>query len=404
MTRNQLSQPRYARGNGVRIARIAGIDLAVDWSLLVIVALITASLGAGWLPAQHPEWSPLLTWGLALTASLLFIASIAMHELSHALVGRRHDVPIRRITLFVFGGMAHMDKPPPSPKAEFLMAIIGPVVSIVFGLAVTIAGLVLAQDAAVAREGDPAAIAAAIGPTATLLLWLGPINVLLGVFNLVPGFPLDGGRVLRSALWWMTGDLRKATQWAAGGGQVFGWLLMGLGIGMAFGLVVPVLGGGLVQGMWLLLIGWFLSNAARASYQQVVVSEALAGVPISDVMRSRIESVPPDLPIARLVSDYIMASDHVAFPVVQDAHLLGMVEMSDVRRAPRERWEQLRVADIMTPLDQLDTMDPSDAAVEALRRLAEHEEVAVVQGDRLLGVARRQDLVKWVAMQQPDWN
>jgi Zn-dependent protease/CBS domain-containing protein len=384
---------------GFSLGRIAGVELVADWSLLIIFALILINLGAGVFPAWHPDWSAGLVWIVALLAAVLFFVSIALHELAHAVVARRHGIPVRRITLFVFGGMAHMEREPPSPRAELLMAAIGPIVSLIIGLASIAVGSALASDA-VARYGDdPVLMARALGPISTLLLWLGPLNVLLGVFNLVPGFPLDGGRVLRAILWWRTGNLERATRWASGVGRVFAWTLMALGVSMLFGLWVPFFGTGPIQGLWFLLIGWFLNNAARASYQQLLVRSAFEDVTVADVMRRQAQVVAPDLTLEQLVRDYFMQSDQQAFPVVDgDGQLLGLVEIEHVRAVPPAQWSQVTLGEIMTPADRVDAITPEQDAIQALHRLADHEQIPVIVHGRVAGVLRRQDLMRWLAL------
>jgi Zn-dependent protease/CBS domain-containing protein len=385
------------RAGGLFLARIAGVEVRADWSLLLIIALVAFNLGAGAFPMWHPTWSPLLTWSLAIAAALLLVASIAAHELSHALMGRRHGIPIRRITLFVFGGMAHMDRAPARPRDELATALIGPIVSILIGIAATGAGLLLANRT-MPESGSIDEMAASIGPIATLLLWLGPINTLLGVFNLVPGFPLDGGRVLRAILWAVTGDLRRATRWAARTGQAIALVMVATGFAMAMGAVVPVLGGGPLQGLWLALIGWFLYKAARASVYELELRERLGHAHVLDVMRSDVETVAPELSVAGFARGHVVSSDQLEFPVVRDRELIGVVGVSDLRALPRDRWDQTTVAAIMTPAARLDVVRADDELVDALRALSAHEQVPVVDGGRLVGVARRRDLVSWMAL------
>jgi Zn-dependent protease len=203
---------------GFPLGRPFGIAVTADASLLLIFGLLVINLGAFALPSWHPNWSPLLVWVLAAIAALSFLASVLLHELSHALVGRAFNIEIRGITLFMFGGVAHLEDEPKSPRAEFLMAAAGPLMSLLIGSASTLLGLWIGRDA-FARFPDPKAAQNLLGPLPTLLLWLGPFNVFLAIFNLVPGFPLDGGRVLRAVLWWVTGDLRGATRWATMLGQ-----------------------------------------------------------------------------------------------------------------------------------------------------------------------------------------
>ncbi len=390
---------RVAVHGGIRLGRLFGIDIVADWSLLVIFALIALNLGVGLFPAWHPTWSPALVWSVALLAAVLFFASIVVHELAHALVAKRSGIPVRRITLFVFGGMAHMEREPPSPRAELLMAAVGPLVSLVLGIAAILAGSALASDVMSRYGEEPVLAMRALGPVSTLLLWLGPINVLLGLFNLIPGFPLDGGRVLRAILWWSSGNLERATRWAAGVGRAFAWVLMAAGISMLFGMRVPLLGAGVVQGLWLLLIGWFLNNAARASYQQLLVRTAFEDLTVADMMRRHPQLVAPEVTVDELVRDYFMQSDQQAFPVVGiDGRLLGLVEMPQVRTVSRQEWSITKVRDIMTPADEVEAVTPDEDAVHALHSLADHEQVPVVVQGRVAGVLQRQDLMRWLAL------
>jgi CBS domain-containing protein len=238
-------------------------------------------------------------------------------------------------------------------------------------------------------------------PLTTLLLWLGPINILLGVFNLIPGFPLDGGRVLRSILWGITGNLRRATRWTAYIGQLVAWLIIVAGIAMVFGIDVPFFGSGLVSGLWLAFIGWFLQSASAQSYQQVVARDLLEGVPVSRLMRTDVPSVSPGISVSSLVHDHIMGTDEHAFPVLDAARLVGLVTLEDVRKVPRDEWERTSVSQIMTPRDRLVVMAPGDDASEALEKLAQHDirQVPVLQMDTFIGLLRRRDLVRWLQTQ-----
>jgi len=394
---------RGAMHSGVRFGRVAGIDLAFDWSLGIIFALITFSLGAVVFPSWHPAWSAGLIWLVALSAAVLFFVSVLLHELAHALMARLHGVPVRRITLFIFGGLAHMSDEPPSARAEFLIAVVGPLTSILIGIVAIVAGSALMPTPAELAAEDPVGVLRGAGPVATLLLWLGPINLILGIFNLIPGFPLDGGRLLRAILWSVSGSLLKATRWAAGIGRGFAWALMASGAAMALGLRVPILGTGLVSGLWLVLIGWFLSNAAQASYQQVLYRHALRGVPVARLMYARADHVAPDLPVQTLIDEGILRSDQHAFPVVERGQLIGMVCLDDVRRVPRDRWPLIAVREIMTSADRLATVGPQDDAFRAMATLSEREvnQLPVVEDGRVLGLVRRQDIMKWLTILRP---
>lgn len=389
------------RGMGFRLGRAFGVELTVDWSLLIIFALVLFNLALGVFPAWHPEWSGALSFAVALCAAVLFFGSVLVHELSHAVMARRHGVPVKRITLFLFGGVAEMDEEPRRPKAELFIAAVGPLTSILIGVGSLALGGLLASRAlagqAVEGSSDVLALVSRIGPASTLLLWLGQVNLLLGIFNLIPGFPLDGGRVLRALLWQTTGNLRKATRWASNVGRGFAWFLMGFG-------AVSLFQGAFGQGIWLILIGWFLNNAAAMSYQQLLARQALEGVRARDVMSRGLASVPPELTVDELVREHIMASEQRAFPVVEGGRFRGLVCLEDVRRAPRERWQDTRASDVMTPLERLVTISPDEDAERALRLLAqgEYDQLPVVEGDRLLGLVQRRGLMRWLAVRGED--
>ena len=387
--------PKATLKSGFGLGQIAGVQLFVHWSIIVIFSLITLSLGASVFPRWHPEWPPALIWGTSLAAALCFFVSLLAHEMSHALVARRQGIAIHRITLFLFGGLAHMEGEPETPKAEFLVAVAGPLASIAIGLVSVVLGVWLAgfgSEAEIAR--DPVAAFRSIGPVATLLLWLGPINLALAVFNLVPGFPLDGGRILRAALWAATGDQVKASRWASHMGQAVAWGLILLGI-------VNVLQGAFLQGLWLALIGSFLNSAARASYQQLLFQRALGSLRVERVMRRGTEWVPAQTTIEALVGEHLFRSDQRAFPVMTDEGLVGLVSFSDVHRVPQTRWHTTRVAEIMTPAQDLISLPKNASAARALALLASHDinQLLVLDDGLVEGLVQRSDLLTWLALQ-----
>jgi Zn-dependent protease/CBS domain-containing protein len=386
---------------GFRVGRIAGVEVRVDWSLLIVFWLIVMSLGGGLFPAHHPEWSTRFSWAMGAIAALMFFLSVLAHELSHAVVGRANGVPVAGITLFIFGGMAHMRGEPRSPRAELLMTVVGPLTSLLIGAVALWWGTHLARSAII-DAADPLRAFQEVGPFATILLWLGPINIMLGVFNLIPAFPLDGGRVLRAALWAATHDLTKATRWAAGIGQGFGLLLIFAGISMILGVRVPWLGRGLVPGLWSAFIGWFLYRAAAASYSRVLITDLLDDVPVSRLMRRDPVVVYPELSLVTLVDEYLLAGADRAFPVVDGDRLVGILTTEDVRNVRREDWPTTRARQVMTPSSQLAVATPDETAAAALAKLSERDvaQLPVVgAGETLVGVIGRRDILRWLELQ-----
>jgi Zn-dependent protease len=385
---------------GFRIGTIFGIAIHIDWSWLFIALLVTLSLST-LFGNLHPDWGLALRWGVALIAALLFFASVLAHEMAHSLMGRAQGMPVRRITLFLFGGVSNIERHPPSPRAEFLLAIVGPITSIVLGLVFTALGSFISAPSIETAIGNPSQAAAQLNPVSTLLLWLGPVNVFVGVFNLIPGFPLDGGRIVRSILWAITENLRQATRWASSLGQAIAWLMIGIGIAMIFGVRVPIFGSGFVNGLWLAFIGTFLNGAAVQSYKQVVVQDILEDVPVTQLMRRNPPTVTPDCSVNSLVQDHIMGTDDHAFPVMDNDSLVGLVTLEDARKVSRVDWDTRTVREIMTPVEDLVSISSYADAAEALNKLRQRDvrQLPVVQDGRLAGLLRRRDIVKWLQLQ-----
>lgn len=382
---------------GFRVGKLFGIDIRIDWSWLFIFLLVTWNLSATF-QQQHPGWSIVAQWGLGLVASLLFFASVLVHELAHSLVARARGTEVSSITLFLFGGVSNIQRNPDTPASEFLITIVGPLTSFVLGIIFLVAAG--PQIPSIQNIGQVSQILGQLGPAATIFMLLGSVNIVLGLFNLIPGFPLDGGRVLRSILWGITGDLRRSTRWASSVGQAIAWLMIAGGIAMVFGVTLPLFGSGFINGLWLAFIGWFLSSASASSYQQVVIEDVLGGVQVRRMMRENPPTVSPDLSLDTLVDQHIMKSDDRTFPVLEGSQLVGMVALDDMRKVPRVQWASMTVRDVMTPVDQLEMVTPDEDGAEALRQLSQSgvRQLPVQQGGQLVGLLRRQDILKWLQL------
>lgn len=389
-------------GKGIRIVNLFGIDIEVDWSWLLILLLVIWNLSTTFTQV-HPNWSTFFAVTMGILAALLFFLSVLLHELAHSLVAKSQGLPVNKITLFLFGGVANIREEPKSPGNEFTMAILGPVTSIVIGFTLLLlAGVGLqVQDLS---QLDPMEFLEGLSAFRTLAVWLGSINIILGVFNLIPGFPLDGGRVLRSIIWAITDNLRTATRWASYVGQGIAWVMITGGIAMIFGIRIPFFGQGLVNGVWLILIGWFLNNAAIRSYQQLVVRDVLENVPVRQMTKRNPPTVSAGITVGTLIEDHIMQTDDHAFPVLEDGKLVGIVCLDDVRRVPAEERSSTTISNIMTPKSELITIGPDDPANDALKEISNRSirQLVVLQDGELFGLVRRRDIVRYLQLQSDE--
>ncbi len=383
-----------AERSGLRLFSLFGIEIRLDWSVLIIFALIVYSLGAGLFPQWHPGWSAATTWITALAAGVIFFASLLAHEMSHSLMARHYGINVPRITLFLFGGMAEIEAEARTPKEEFAIAVVGPLMSLALGVMFTwIATTAMGRGAAGQLTTDPQAAMSAMSAATTACLWLGSVNIMLAVFNMVPGFPLDGGRVFRAVVWWMTGDPLRATRVASDAGRLVGWLIIVYGFWSIF--ATRNLGG-----LWMVLIGWFLTHIARASYTQMITERSLRSVRLGDVMRTRFETVPSDTTLDRFVEDYLLRSSQQLWPVTDGGRFVGTVTFSEVAGMdPRDRGQR-RVGDIVTPMDERRTLDAGEMATTALKRLggAGDDPLLVVRDGKVVGLVRAGDILRWTMM------
>jgi Zn-dependent protease/predicted transcriptional regulator len=382
---------------GLRLFTIFGIEIRLDVSVLIIFSLIVFSLGAGLFPQWHPDWTPGMYWVTAIGAAIMFFASLLAHELSHSLVAQRFGIRVPRITLFLFGGVAEIESEAETPQAEFTIAIAGPLMSLALGvLFSTLASFSMDEATRALLLEDPQAAIASLSPAVTACLWLGSVNVVLAIFNMIPGFPLDGGRVFRAVIWRVTGDHLLASRISSTTGRWFGWFIMGLGLWNL--LAFKNLGG-----LWLILIGWFLSHLASASYSQLLTQRSLRALKVGDVMRTRFETVPAQASVEDFIENYLLRSNQLLWPVMDDDRLLGLVSFSDVAAIPVAERSGRRVAQVMAELSRAPVLDVNAQASVALNALlaAGDVPVAVVQNGKVVGLVRGSDVLRWISL-HPD--
>jgi Zn-dependent protease/predicted transcriptional regulator len=368
-------------GNRIKLFKLLGFEVRVDWSWIIIAILIAWSLSKGLFPSYYKNLSPQTYWWMGIIGAAGLFLSIIAHEFSHSLVARKYGLPMKGITLFIFGGVAEMEDEPPSAKVEFMMAIAGPLSSILIAL------IFYGIHAAGKQAGLAQPINGVVG-------YLAMINGILAVFNLLPAFPLDGGRVLRSILWGVKKNLRWATYVSSRIGSGFGILLIVLG-------VIQVFRGNFIGGMWWFLIGMFLQGAAKASYQQLLTRRALEGEPVRRFMKTDAVTVPPSISLEQLVEDYIYKYHFKMIPVVEDHdRLLGCVTTKQIKEIPREEWSRRTVGDVASQCTSENTIEPEADAMKALSIMKQtgNSRLMVVEGGRLVGIIALKDLLELLSL------
>jgi Zn-dependent protease/CBS domain-containing protein len=363
-----------------KIGRVLGFEINVHWSWFFIFFLVTATFATGVLKEFFPEWTGSRRWVVGGVIALIFFLSILLHELSHSVLARRYGIPVGSITLFVFGGVSNLMKEPETARQEFWIAIVGPLTSMLLA-ALFGAGYFLLEPVEDGVAGVSANLAA--------------INLAIGIFNLVPGFPLDGGRVLRSVFWAQRRSMLDATKLASRVGQLVAYLIMGTG-------VVIFLFSDFLTGVWFFLIGNFLRGASVASYEQLFMDTVLKGVPASTVARQDYVPVSPETTLAELVEDQVLAGQGRCFPVMAGEELLGLVTLTDLRNTPRDEWQTTTVFRAMTPFSQLKLVGMRDDLPKVLAQMATGDvnQVPLVDGRILKGLIHRADVIRYIQMRQ----
>lgn len=366
----------------VRLGKIMGIPVRIHYTLWLVFVLIAWSLAYGYMPHQYPGLSVVTYWAIGIASAVVLFASVLVHELSHSYIAKKNGLPIARITLFFFGGVSEMTEEPQDPGLEVRMAAAGPLMSFL------IAGVLgafwyLAQFARL-----PIIITATLGYGAL-------INAILGVFNLLPAFPLDGGRVFRGSLWKHSKNLVEATRTATRVSEALSLLMM-------LGGFVAIIFGDFVDGIWIVVLGWFIKSGAETSLRQTLLGEALTGVTVGAIMTREVLTVPPDITVQQLVSDYFLVHPHGGYPVVKDGQILGLVTLQCVRAIPKDRRSTETVAQAMVPCERTVMIQPTLSALDAMQRMARQKvgRILVTEGGRLLGIVTRGDLIRTIQTRQ----
>lgn len=374
-----------------QIGYAMGIPIRIHASWFFVFLLVSWTLSTGYLPESLPGLSPPRYWAMGATASVLLFLSVLLHELGHSYVALRYRIPIDRITLFFFGGVAHMRSEAPSPRAEFLIAIAGPLVSFVLG------GVCLGLAALTESIQQDLGLR---GPMMLGTL-LGMVNVQLGLFNLIPGFPLDGGRVLRAGLWAWGKDFYRATKQASFVGLGFGGLLVSVGLVVFAGSLIGELPGGMASsGSWVAMIGVFLFAAALASRRQAILRHSMAAVPVHDLMVRNVVSVPPDCTVAEAVSLYFQPYGYGGFPVVEHDRLVGLVTVTEIQTVPASLWLWRQVHQVMRPVSPSLIVRPDAPVVQAMEQMTREgcDRLVVLDDERVVGVLTRSAIVHFLQL------
>lgn len=354
--------------------------MGLHYTWFIIAILIILSL-AGQFRSVNPQWGGAVQWTAAVVTALLFFTTLLLHELAHSLLAKTRGLRVRAITLFALGGVSQIESEASDAKSEFLIAIAGPLTSVVIGLICYF----IARLAGLLPGTEPGT------PVVAVLLWLGYINIALAGFNMIPGYPLDGGRVLRALIWWITRDMDRASRLAAKVGQAVAFIFILLGL---FRFFV----GANVGGLWLAFIGWFLLDASRSSYLQVELMEGLRGKRVADIMERDCPTVEAHLSVPDFVDEYLLRSGHRCFIVNQNNSVVGLITPNEIKKIPRERWSQTSLQAVMRPLSELRTVTPETPAVQALEMMSRDDinQLPVISDGRLQGVFSRGQVLRFL--------
>ncbi len=362
----------------IKLARVFGVELGLNYSWFIIAALIAFSLAAHFHEV-NPGWGDAVIWAAAIVTAVLFFACLFAHELSHAAVAKMRGLPIHRITLFLLGGMAQIEKEATDPGTEFWMGIAGPIASAVIGFVL----LAIAMAAGWNRHSAPTTAGVAI------LVWLGYINVALAAFNMIPGFPLDGGRVLRAILWWITKNADRATDIAVTIGQIVGILFILYGI-------LEFFGGNGFGGLWIAFIGWFLMHAAGSSRTQMRAEHLLKGLQVRDLMSTDCASIDGSEPLQQFVDEHLLRTGRRCYVVMEQGRVAGLITPNEVRKVDRERWPQTSVHAAMRPLSDIHSVAPDAPIMNAMEMMANEDvnQLPVMTNQHLDGVVSRAQILQ----------
>jgi Zn-dependent protease/predicted transcriptional regulator len=362
----------------IKLGRIFGVQIGLHYSWLIIAFLVTLSL-VGQFHATNPHWGAAVIWATSIITALLFFAAIIAHEFSHAAVAKAQGLPVRSITLFALGGVAQIEKDATNPRTEFWMGIAGPIASVVIGF--------LCLALAVALGWRPPTMPQT--PLSAMSMWLGVINIGLAVFNMIPGFPLDGGRVFRAIVWWITGDAARSTRIAAGVGQF-------VAFGLIFWGILRFFSGAGFGGLWLAFIGWFLLDASRASAVQLGITEALRGLRVGDLMARDCPRIDGRINLQTLVDEHLLPTGQRCFVVEEKGSVAGIITPHEVKLIARARWPYTTVDEVMLPLDRLHAVSSDTLVIDALETMGREDvnQLPVVSNGRLAGIISRGHILR----------
>ena len=363
--------------NSFSLGKLFDIELRADFSWLIGLVLLVWLLAAHYFPMTYPDWTSGAVFSAAVATALLFFLSVLAHELGHSLVSARLEMPVPRITLFIFGGLAQLDREPTRPRDEFLISVTGPLVSLALGLGFSALGWAGPDKVGV--------------PLAAFGKWLGLVNLGLGLFNLLPGLPLDGGRLLRALIWGLTKSFRKATIISGGAGRILAFGLIAWGIWMVFQ-------GNWADGLWMAFIGWFIEQAAAQSIAHVALEDMLAGHTAREAMMTDCPQVSPVMSLQKLVDDVVLHSGRRCFPVVGGERITGLITLNEVAAIPRDQWASTTVGTAMIPLKDLKSVSPNTKLFEVFQQMAgaNVNQLPVVENGQFVGMVGRDSVIAFL--------